>query len=174
MAKSRGYTFTLNNYTDDDIKNIQEFKCEYLFQEETGEKGTKHLQGMLYYKNPVSFNTIKKLLPRAHIERMKNRIASIRYCSKKETRTGQMYTNIEDAEQYRTDGTEQKMVKSLKKSSKKNIDDQARNYMRTTKELMDIFFDDWCEKRYEVIPEDILQEYQLMSGLELEGGGQYV
>lgn len=94
MSKSRGWTFTLNNYTIDDIKMIQAMPCDYLFQEETGESGTKHLQGMLYYNNAVSFNSIRNAIPRAHIEKMKNKIASIKYCSKEDTRSGQMYTNM--------------------------------------------------------------------------------
>lgn len=94
MSKSRGFTFTLNNYTVDDIKMITEFKCQYIFQEETGESGTKHLQGMLYFTNAVSFNTVKTMLPRAHIEKMKSKIASIKYCSKEDTRTGEIYSNF--------------------------------------------------------------------------------
>lgn len=94
MSKSRGFTFTLNNYTNDDINMIKEFKCQYIFQEETGESGTKHLQGMLYFTNAVSFNTVKTMLPRAHIEKMKSKIASIKYCSKEDTRTGEIYSNF--------------------------------------------------------------------------------
>jgi len=67
----------------------------YVFQEETGEKGTKHLQGIFMFKNAVSFKKLKSNIPTAHIEVCRNQKASIRYCSKKETRTGEIYTNID-------------------------------------------------------------------------------
>lgn len=105
IGKSRAYCFTLNNYTEDDIKNIQTFRCEYTFQEETGENGTPHLQGMLYFKNPISFKSIKTLLPRAHIEICKNKIASMQYCSKEDTRTGNLYTNMDFAKIGTKNGT---------------------------------------------------------------------
>lgn len=97
IRKSRGFTFTLNNYTTSELQNIQNAGgFEYVFQEETGAEGTPHLQGGLYYKNAVSFRTVKKLIPRAHIERMRNWHATKNYCSKGESRTGAIYTNIRD------------------------------------------------------------------------------
>lgn len=96
-ARSRNWFFTLNNYTADDIKSITEVKgndYEFVFQEEKGESGTPHLQGVLMFKNARSFSSVKKLLRRAHLERVKNRLASIRYCTKTETRIGEVYTNL--------------------------------------------------------------------------------
>lgn len=92
--RARNWCFTLNNYTDKDITLLLAQHNEYLFQEETGKNGTKHLQGILCYTNAVSFNKIKALLPTAHIEKCKNKIASIQYCSKEETRTGEIFTNM--------------------------------------------------------------------------------
>jgi Putative viral replication protein. len=44
--KSRGWAFTLNNYSEEEVKAIQNIpRCEYVFQEETGPSGTPHLRG---------------------------------------------------------------------------------------------------------------------------------
>lgn len=101
-SKSRGWAITINNYTKEDIKLVEGLDGEFCFQEETGESGTKHLQGMVYYKNARSFKMMKNLFRTAHIEKMKNKHASIKYCSKEETRTGKIYTNI-DLAKYKVD-----------------------------------------------------------------------
>ncbi len=95
--KARNWFFTLNNYTQKDIGTIidERFKLymkQYCFQEEKGESGTKHLQGILIYKNPISFNTMKKLLPEAHWEKARNKKNALRYCCKEDTRDGKVYT----------------------------------------------------------------------------------
>jgi len=148
MSKSRGWTFTLNNYTTEDIDHIKTLECEYLFQEETGESGTKHLQGMLYYKNAVAFNSVRNLLPRAHIEKMKNKIASIKYCSKEDTRTGEIYSNFNLGDHIGTTThsvNEEKKVyqdpleKSKEKLFRELYGDKACDYMTLKKLLMNEF-----------------------------------
>lgn len=106
-SRYRSYCFTLNNYTVEDVKSIQKLNCKYCFQEEKGENKTPHLQGVLYFKNPRSFNSIKKMLPRAHIEKTINFHASVRYCSKEDTRCGHLYTNLGDLSKYGTNDTAQ-------------------------------------------------------------------
>lgn len=158
FTKSRGWTFTINNYTKDDIKNLQTFKCEYLFQEETGEKGTPHLQGMLYYKNAVSFKSIKKLLPTAHIEKMKSKIASIKYCSKEETRTGEIYSNMNLSDLALIVPAQEE--KKEYKSRSKRLDELVNKYL----EERDYWYDVWLnnrekwelKKKCDEIPQDFL------------------
>jgi hypothetical protein len=94
-SRIRNYTFTLNNYTEEDIKTIPTLGADYVFQEETGAGGTPHLQGILMFKNAVSFSKLKRMLPTAHLEAARNKIASMRYCSKEDTRTGDIYANVE-------------------------------------------------------------------------------
>lgn len=52
----RGMAWTLNNYEEEDIdraKNYIQDQCLYgCFSQEVGEKGTKHLQGYVYFENP--------------------------------------------------------------------------------------------------------------------------
>lgn len=121
-SRNRSYCFTLNNYTDDDVKNIQKLDCKYCFQEETGESGTKHLQGVLYFKNPRTFSSIKKMLPRAHIEKTIDFSASVRYCSKEDTRTGLLYTNLSDLSKYGTNDTALDALSEESKKFKYNFD----------------------------------------------------
>jgi len=92
--KSRNYCFTWNNYSQDDITYIKSQPWQYVFQEETGQSGTPHLQGLVIYPNPVVFDSVKKALPKCHLEVCKNKLASIKYCSKDDTRSGQLYTNL--------------------------------------------------------------------------------
>lgn len=93
-VRVRNWTFTLNNYTPEEIKDLAQQEC-YLFQEETGENGTPHLQGMLCFPNPMSLSSMKKVNGRAHWEPCRNKIASIQYCSKEKTRTGKIYCNFD-------------------------------------------------------------------------------
>lgn len=96
-SKTRNWFFTLNNYTKMDIgtilnENTKKNLKQFCFQEEIGENGTRHLQGVLAYSNPISFNTMKKLLPRAHWKRTRNLKKALAYCCKEDTRAGQTWT----------------------------------------------------------------------------------
>jgi len=96
-SRARNWFFTLNNYTKNDITQIEllEIECKiqkYVFQEEKGENGTEHLQGTLVFKNARSFDSMKKLLPRANWSKVKNLKASMAYCCKEDTRNGKTYT----------------------------------------------------------------------------------
>lgn len=84
MSKSRAYCFTLNNYTDLEHTTISEMECRYLcIGKEIGESGTPHLQGYVYFASPRSLNSIKKLMPRAHLEVAKgNPVQASDYCKK--------------------------------------------------------------------------------------------
>lgn len=95
-SRSRNWCFTLNNYTNVDIGDIQAIDCKYVFQEEMGESKTPHLQGVLMFKDAKSFSKIKKMIPRAHWEKCKSKIASIKYCSKEDSRNGEIYSNLEN------------------------------------------------------------------------------
>jgi len=93
-VRVRNWVFTLNNYSAEEIERLAKEES-YLFQEETGENGTPHLQGLLCFRNPMSLSSMKKINERAHWEPCKNKIASIQYCSKEKTRTGKIYSNFD-------------------------------------------------------------------------------
>lgn len=65
------------------VKNIGTKTQCILGNEKGKKKETPHLQGYVEFKNARTFNQVKKLLPRAHIEKAKgNRQQNIDYCSK--------------------------------------------------------------------------------------------
>lgn len=84
----RNFVFTLNNYTEDDLKAVAAFaqeKCSYLiYGRETGEsKETPHLQGYAELTKQTTFNVVKKRLKRCHIEKRKGRASQAAdYCKK--------------------------------------------------------------------------------------------
>lgn len=86
MSRCRSYCFTINNYTDEDVANIELLRdvAGYLVVGiEQGESGTPHLQGYVYFKEAKTFTSVKKKLPRAHIEVSKGTAEDNRlYCSK--------------------------------------------------------------------------------------------
>ncbi len=95
-SKCRNWCFTLNNYTENEISTIirekDNSRCnKYCFQEEKGDNGTPHLQGTLAYKHAISFNTVKKLLPKAHWEKARSLNRALAYCCKKDTRNGHVW-----------------------------------------------------------------------------------
>lgn len=97
VSPSIHWCFTLNNWTNEEkdmiLKICSNSSKKYIFQSEIGESGTPHLQGY------IMFN--KKCRPkglfscdRIHWEKCRNIEASINYCRKEDTSTGEVWTNI--------------------------------------------------------------------------------
>lgn len=91
----KSWCFTFNNYNFDDILILETlFKSicvKYVFQEETGTNGTKHLQGVICLKKAMrwtEFNLNKSI----HWEKTKSVNDAINYCQKDDTRTGKIYS----------------------------------------------------------------------------------
>lgn len=89
--------FTFNNYSESDIMKLRllfdKITKVYKFQEETGENGTKHLQGCISLIKKERFSTISKYDQRIHWEKTRNEEAAMAYSCKEETRTGRIFTN---------------------------------------------------------------------------------
>lgn len=84
VLKSRGWVFTLNNYTAEDEEYLQNvLDSDYLvYGRETSSTGTPHLQGYLYFKNPRSGKTVGKYR-KWHTEPAKaDALANGAYCKK--------------------------------------------------------------------------------------------
>lgn len=81
---SRNQCFTLNNYTEDEYKNICELDCNYLVVgKEMGEQKTPHLQGYIEFKSSKRLTTLKKINPRIHWENRKGTAKqAAEYCKK--------------------------------------------------------------------------------------------
>jgi hypothetical protein len=98
ISPAKHWCFTYNNYTKENLVAVRELcsnssiVLEYVFQEETGEEGTPHLQGYIAFQKKCR---PKKLLPdQVHWEKCRNVKAAKEYCHKSETRTGEVFTNI--------------------------------------------------------------------------------
>lgn len=84
MSRSTNWCFTINNPTADDWRRVRSLgSTYYIVGKEVGEDGTPHLQGYCRFKNARSLATMKKKLPRAHLEVIKGTPEqNIVYCSK--------------------------------------------------------------------------------------------
>ena len=88
LKKTRGscWSITINNPTEADLKPIMPPGWELEGQEEVGKEGTPHLQLMLKCGRTEWFNSVKKVFPRAHIQKARSEIALAKYVHKEETR----------------------------------------------------------------------------------------
>lgn len=88
--RNRAYCFTINNPNLVEEHILKEWDSKkapmpiyMIVGEEVGEKGTPHYQGYIHFKNAIEFNTLKKILVRAHIEVAKGSPEQNRtYCTK--------------------------------------------------------------------------------------------
>lgn len=88
---ARGWCFTINNYTFDDILSLFVLDVDYLvFGFETGDKnGVSHIQGYLYVKNKIDFSTLQKVMVRAHLIKARGTLKqNYDYCGK----SGEFYS----------------------------------------------------------------------------------
>lgn len=86
MSKHRGFSFTLNNYTEDAISQLKDLDARYLCfgKEVAPTTRTPHLQGFVYFASPRGFAGVVALLPSGvHLEVSKGTPAQNRtYCEK--------------------------------------------------------------------------------------------
>lgn len=89
--------FTLNNYTVEQMEQLEQVlkhECKwFVFQEETGEQGTPHLQGTICLDKRQRRSQLKCINPKIHWEPTKAVKKSLEYCSKCETRTGRQFVH---------------------------------------------------------------------------------
>lgn len=96
MSRSRNWCFTVNNYEEKDIAQMEHIKGEFIFQEEIGEQGTPHLQGFVKFPNALTLKGVRKIHNKAHWEKAKGTIfQNISYCTKEESNNGKIYSNMD-------------------------------------------------------------------------------
>lgn len=81
--KSEDWCFTLNNYTNNEVIKLKNYKCEYMIfaHEIAPTTGTKHLQGFIQFKNNKLFTTLKKDFKRIWLaKRMGSPLQARNYC----------------------------------------------------------------------------------------------
>lgn len=88
--------FTFNNYEKSDVEILEtkfnEVCTKYLFQEEKGDNGTPHLQGIISLKKAMRWSELK-LSSKIHWEKPINVNDCYNYCQKTETRVGNVYAS---------------------------------------------------------------------------------
>ena len=96
MSRARNWCFTLNNPTNDEILKLEQLYDDHgeaaglrflIFQQETGEEGTPHIQGYICLKKTKRLKQLKALVgDRAHLAVARGTPKqNIDYCSKTET-----------------------------------------------------------------------------------------
>ncbi len=91
--KSRHWFLTWNNHTEtsiDDLLGIPSL-VKYQIQEEMGEEGTVHLQGVMCFKNEKSWTTLRQVAE-IYWKPCRNLQAARNYCSKVETAYGESWS----------------------------------------------------------------------------------
>lgn len=84
MSRYRHFTFTLNNYTDEDETFLSSLPTKYIVwgYEEAPTTGTPHLQGFVSFENARSHSAAAKLLRRCHVESARRPAEAAAYCKK--------------------------------------------------------------------------------------------
>lgn len=96
--RSRRWCFTVNNPEESDIQALKtaiesHANNKGVFQRETGENGTEHLQGAIWFHSQRNLNQLRSLCGRAHWEIQRGTWEqNVAYCSKEDTRTGGLYS----------------------------------------------------------------------------------
>ena len=86
-TRARAWCFTINNYSEEEKKHIEEIilGARYgIAETEHNDEGTPHIQGYIYWENPKRFQEAKRIIgERAHIEVAKGSpTQNYEYCSK--------------------------------------------------------------------------------------------
>jgi len=94
-SRTRGWIFTVNNYSEQDEHFIFNLSNESTFvvcgREVAPTTGTRHLQGFVYFANKKTFSGVRDLLPEgAHVE-PKSQHSSFRQCREYCTKDGDFY-----------------------------------------------------------------------------------
>ncbi len=91
-ARARSWFLTYNNPPTIAITKLLAITglTKYVIQEETGDDGTPHLQGLLTFKNAKLWSTLRNVA-KAYWKPCRNVAAAKQYCSKARTRTGKQW-----------------------------------------------------------------------------------
>lgn len=71
MSRSRGFVFTINHWTNEDMSDIilmSDLSRYIIVGFEIGEQGVPHMQGYVYFDEAKTYRTVSKYINRAHLE----------------------------------------------------------------------------------------------------------
>jgi len=84
-ARFKSFTFTLNNYTEDDIASLKALKYDYIIfgKEEAPTTGTPHLQGYIYFKDSKTTSSLNKKVHFSYLVGSRGSCShNVNYCKK--------------------------------------------------------------------------------------------
>lgn len=125
--RARNWFLTINNPTDDDKRAALHHAAKYIIVgEEVGEQGTPHLHLYIEYTNAIRFGKLKKLFPRANIQKAAGTSAE----AKNYLLKGHIIREEGDSKQIQGTRSDITQVKDLVKSgsSMRDIVDVASSY----------------------------------------------
>jgi len=120
VPRGRHWIFVINNYTDEDIKLVNNWAAvalQLVVSKEVGETGTPHLQGFIGFNGPKRLVALKKMHDGAHWELSRSKDAAI-YCMKKES---EIFLNIDNRKQGKRNDLEEIKTKMLAGVDQKTI-----------------------------------------------------
>jgi len=84
MERVRNICLTINNYDDYDVGALFGLNTKYMILGfEIGSSGTEHIQGYIEFEEKISFSTLKKAIPTAHLEKRRgSSLEASEYCKK--------------------------------------------------------------------------------------------
>lgn len=87
-TRSGCWSITINNPTEEELRfdRVTANGWKLNGQLERGKEGTIHYQGCLITPHKPAFSTVKKVFPRAHIEKARSRDQLMKYVNKEDTR----------------------------------------------------------------------------------------
>lgn len=86
-SRSRRWTITLNNYTEEELDVLSSLNTVYMIygRETAPTTGTPHIQGFCIFNHGVRRSTLEKKIPRAHWEEARETTRkNIEYCMKED------------------------------------------------------------------------------------------
>lgn len=150
-VRSRGWCFTINNFTDDDIAYLmalyeEDTRIKYMILgfEEGSRKHTPHIQGYIYFGDAVSSSTVKKLM---YIEGRQHHVEAQKA---KKNVEGYVYC-MEDGDYYEMGDRPRQGHRTDLEVIKHDIENG-----RPMKDIAKNYFSQWCQYRRS------FDEYKLM------------
>ena len=157
--RKRGWCWTLNNYTEEEVRKLKKLSTlstveKLIFGKEVGKEcGTPHLQGYIYWSYGKTFEDMKRINPRLHLEAaVGGYMSQTIYCTKDDTFVqkgmDKYIKAIKEEEEYMSD----KIIKKWDKSNflthgemQDALDDQMEEY-KWDKRIIDEVYDDDAEE----------------------------
>lgn len=141
--------FTLNNYTDTEVRLVEHWQTlaqQLVVSKELGETKTPHLQGFIGFKGPKRLVALKKMLPRAHWELSRSKDAAI-YCCKSGS---DVIINVNNKKQGKRSDLDEIKTKLLNGVDQKTIWDEHWGTMVRNHRGIDIGFKILNPKRVKI------------------------